>query len=360
MNIIFYIVGLICFFCLVFSLKRQTSKNKILFLVLCAIVFIIQMALREPTERTSDLSTYYILFKNAMGKPISYVFSTNSFEWGYYLHNWVFANTFGGSWVLFIVATYIFIYFLIFRNIYLYSDNIYMSVIMYVSLGMYGFSLTGIRQTIAMAICLWSFDYVVKKKFIPFILVVMLAFLFHKSAIVFVPAYFIGNLKVNRKNTLKVLAFGTVISFVSGSLMQYFNSLFQLEYGYERFESYTGRIIYLLIFLLVFLILLYVSNYSNYQNTSEHNSYDIITQPYIMFIGAIIYSLQFFSIGIATRISTYYTKTLLNIQIPNMTGLFYNKNNARIINACFIIFGLLLFLIGVLRNNSYNYAYIIG
>lgn len=60
----------------------------------------------------------------------------------------------------------------------------------------YGFfSITGIRQTLATAFLLWSFEYIKQRKLILFTSFVLIASLFHITALVFLPLYLIAEMK---------------------------------------------------------------------------------------------------------------------------------------------------------------------
>jgi hypothetical protein len=60
----------------------------------------------------------------------------------------------------------------------------------------YGFySITGIRQTLASVFLLFSYEYVKKEKFLPFLILVLVGALFHVSALVFLPLYFVAKIK---------------------------------------------------------------------------------------------------------------------------------------------------------------------
>jgi len=70
----------------------------------------------------------------------------------------------------------------------------------------YGFfSITGIRQTIATAILLWSFEFIKKKKYLPFVILVAFAGLFHVSALVFLLVAFLANFKKPKQLFILVL-----------------------------------------------------------------------------------------------------------------------------------------------------------
>lgn len=83
--------------------------------------------------------------------------------------------------------------------IYRYSDEAYLSITALVSLGYFTFSLTGLRQAVAIAFALLSYKYLRERKLIPFIILVLLASLFHSSALIFLIAYPLANIRIGWK-----------------------------------------------------------------------------------------------------------------------------------------------------------------
>jgi len=208
-------------------LVPKTKSNKIIYLVLCAVTIILQMGLRDGTINLSevvDVVRYYRFCKEAEGFAFLEYFATLKKDYGYYVFNWLVANIFHEPQVLlFLVPTII--CFFSFRFIYKYSDNIYLSVILFFSLGFYGFALTAFRQCLAMAICLWAYDYIKKKKIIPFILITLLAASFHQTAIVFLPMYVIGQLKLTEKNVVLFTALLVVVFFFGNVFVEIFEKI---------------------------------------------------------------------------------------------------------------------------------------
>ena len=81
----------------------------------------------------------------------------------------------------------------IYRN----SSMPMVSYIIYSTLFYSFFALTGHRQTIATAlIVFWGYKYIKERKLIKFLILAFLAFIIHKSSIVFVPFYFIANIPI--------------------------------------------------------------------------------------------------------------------------------------------------------------------
>ena len=70
-----------------------------------------------------------------------------------------------------------------------------------------------IRFTLAVAILFFSYVFILRNKFIPYLLCILLAISIHRSAILFVPAYFIGKIELSLKWAILVYAFSIVVGF---------------------------------------------------------------------------------------------------------------------------------------------------
>lgn len=91
------------------------------------------------------------------------------------------------------------------KLIYSYSDEPYLSFIALISIGYFYFSLTALRQVTAMAIILLTYKYLREQKFFYFILFVLLASLFHASALIFLIAYPISHININLKQIIGII-----------------------------------------------------------------------------------------------------------------------------------------------------------
>lgn len=79
--------------------------------------------------------------------------------------------------------------------IYKYSVNPILSFTMFIGLRYFSFTLSGLRQGIALGIVLLSIKFIKEEKLLKFVLLVCFASLFHLSAIVFLIAYPISKIK---------------------------------------------------------------------------------------------------------------------------------------------------------------------
>lgn len=91
-----------------------------------------------------------------------------------------------------------------------YSCNLWLSVVLYITFAGYIFSLAAIKQCTAMAICLVATDRAINKKYVRFVLYVLLASLFHPYALMYLIVPFLF-FRPWSKNTLIMLAlFGLI------------------------------------------------------------------------------------------------------------------------------------------------------
>lgn len=137
-------------------------------------------------------------------------------EVGYVLLNKIVAKLNGEVELLFFIVALIFFTMIrlsLIRNKDLLSPGYGMLVFM---LSYYQMSFNLVRQTLAMSILLFSFEYIVKQKKLKWIICVIVAALFHLSALIFIPAFFINLVIIKDKYLAKsiikiVLVFTLVI-----------------------------------------------------------------------------------------------------------------------------------------------------
>lgn len=101
----------------------------------------------------------------------------------------------------------------------------------------YGFfSITGIRQTIAISFLLIGVGFILNRKLIPFILICLLAAVIHKSALIFIPFYFIAHYK----KPIKLLSIVILcLPIVFGSTKPFAQFLTSFSFS-ESYASYAN------------------------------------------------------------------------------------------------------------------------
>lgn len=109
------------------------------------------------------------------------------------------------------------------------SDNITISMLLFVFTGCFTGLFNGIRQYLATAIMFAGFHYVYEKKFTKWLLVVLLASTIHITAILMILVYFTCNLKTNYKTLLLYFSFAAVALFLYEPLFDLVGALKQDE-----------------------------------------------------------------------------------------------------------------------------------
>lgn len=103
-----------------------------------------------------------------------------------------------GDYQAFIILISAFVMIAVAHFVRRYSPSPIQSVLYFFGLLYFSFMFSALKQSIAMAIILFSFDAVNDRKLIRFLLLVALASMFHFPAIVFLPAYWVANMQLGR------------------------------------------------------------------------------------------------------------------------------------------------------------------
>lgn len=129
------------------------------------------------------------------------------------------------------------------------SKSPILALYFYITLGNFWFVFTGIRQAIAMSICMISMRFVQNRKIIPFLALIWLAAQMHHSAYIFAVMYFLGTRKVDVVNML-VNIFITIIAFFSyDNLLNMANDL--LDYDYDVEATGNGLIFFAILLIVI-------------------------------------------------------------------------------------------------------------
>lgn len=126
---------------------------------------------------------------------------------------------------LFIVATYVYLA----KKYFPYH---YYALILFYAIGIYFTSNNLSRQAIAVAIIWISWKYIVEKKFVKYCLIILLASLFHMSAIFFFPMYFLSRIRFKLNQLYIYIVLGIAIVIARYPLIRFFQLFF--------YSNYTG------------------------------------------------------------------------------------------------------------------------
>lgn len=256
-------------------LNKDRQHDK-LFCIIACIIAILLSGLRH-IHTGVDTYNYWGMFERV--KDNSWIYTLEGF-----LPSEFFSRTengllftmkcfqiFSGSFRMFLIAFAVFVNVPIFKMIYEESKHIFVSTLVYMGVYFAFLSTTGLRQTVSiMIMCIYGLNFLRGKKFIKFILCVFVAFLFHKSSIIFIPFYFLFKRKVTPQSILVSLIVIFVVAIERARLSPL---LFSFQGWYEsytdQYETVGPRTFALLSAAILVLTFMY-------HRTIEYNSKDAL------------------------------------------------------------------------------------
>jgi hypothetical protein len=202
-------IGTLLFIFLLAFLEIRCKITKIQNYAMTAVLYlliVLQIGLRWETgtdwnayfNHFNDVDDISVVFLNALvGFEIGYGFFT------YYIHKWFTDYSF------FLLIHAVFFYGVIFRTARLFSPYSFVPLLVFyaTSLGVVGSN----RQLLALGICLLALPLIEKRKPILFFLIILLASLFHTTAIMF-SVYYLFNRNLKWQIVISIL----IIAFVIG------------------------------------------------------------------------------------------------------------------------------------------------
>ncbi len=229
------------------------------------------------------------------------------------------------------------------------SKNRFMSLMLYFTVGAFTFQITGVRQSLAMAILLFSFEYIKKRKLVKFLIIVIVASLFHQSAICIIPMYFLAYIKMNLISCAVFVLGGGIMCVYSRSLLQLFHSILGKydHYGYSGFE---GGAVFVVIMYLITIVVSYMFMKS-LDKQDKHNVFFFN----MTFVSLLLYILRYF-VMIAERVGFYYQFAFI-ILLPNVIEAIPDDSTRKTVRTCALILACLLFGYRSLRVSSPEYYY---
>lgn len=209
--------------------QRQAS----MLLWLSAVPFLLIAALRYRVG--TDYTTYVEIQIPQLLRGVDY-----RLKYEYFYQVLIkFGMAVGGYQVVFFLTHLVLLFFVwkSFKNL---STDYFISIFVFMFGCYFNLSLNIMRQFIAMAVFLFAIKYIVQKQPIRYFGTMIVGFLFHKTAAIFVPLYLLGKIKVKeRVSLILVLVIGIFssqirqllvwITNVTGIYASYFDSRYDVS-----------------------------------------------------------------------------------------------------------------------------------
>lgn len=334
------------------AIKNNDKKNKLTIVLGFGMLALFAMFHAETVG--NDTKNYVIAFDAARNSGISN--SYWGFEIGFIYLLRILSRISSNPQILFIIVG-AFSYFSFSRFVLKYSKIPWLSTYLFFTLGFFDFSLSGIRQLISIAILLFAFDFIIQEKPIKFIIMLLIAALFHNGAWAFLFAYIIAKFKT-KKQYISVLSIITIIVYFI------FNKFFDLlliifpKYNYYIGDTYTDGITRIATILktAVLLLMLIMDIFAS----KSHKSYEEKRIDKIMFnycatsIAILILSTN----AVAIERSGLIYNMFFIVYYPNIIkGLKNPKDKIFIISITVLLFYIYIWIIQIYRTPEWQTTY---
>lgn len=222
----------VAFVCL-FSRKRYEGDKKAIALMLLPLFVLIAF---RGVRVGADTVGYQNMFMAMNSNTFVYELSYGRIEVGFKVLLKILTYISDDPQILFIVQALVFYLCYIF---FLSKNTLAPArfIILFLGLNLFNFYLTGVRQAFAMAICLVAYQMAKERKLIGFILCILLAFSFHKSALFFVAVYPLAGSKINKNYIILDVALISFIVAINEKMFSIGGEFFDIKYGIESAQN---------------------------------------------------------------------------------------------------------------------------
>ena len=222
-------------------------------------IFLI-LALRHPTmgyDLNYGGSTGYLpnfhTFASFSFSELFYYLPLIRYENGYVIFNWVVSQLFGDYDQVLLLWSAFFSIAPIAHLFYKESTSIELSYIIYLSLQSFLICFSGLRQGIAVGLCMIAFSFIQQHSWKKFICMVLLASSFHASSILFLIAYPLYYLKIPPQNRWITVVCLIVVYFFRTPIFMVLSKILKDDAVINESGAVTFFIVYVAVYIFCFL-----------------------------------------------------------------------------------------------------------
>ena len=332
-------LSLIWIYSIMYNSLLHTSSNKkrlkYIFISIATLQLILLLSLRHSTIGI-DVPGYVSFFKRSiLSSTIDH-----RFELGYKALNNIIGILTNNEQIFLTIVAILSIA-PVGRFIYKYSKMPFLSFTIYIAFNYYAFTFSGLRQAISYAIIFISYDYIKDRKLMKFLICVLCASLFHKSALIFLPAYYIYRIRINKIVISSLIVVDLAVYIFRRPIFAFLINNFYQSFSIVETSSYTWMAFCALIVLLGSFV------YKSMINISDDNS------GLYMFLLIGISLMIFASVGNnIMRIADYYFMFVI-IFIPEALIALKDKKLALVV-AYLIVVGLMVIYLWFLNGSPFG------
>lgn len=217
-----------------------------------------------------------------------------------------------------------------------YSKYPYQSLFLFICLGYYSMCFNGIRQMLAVSICLFSLKYLFNRKLFKYIICIGFAGTCHFTSLIMLPLYFIVDRIYSKKTLILFMMVSFILYFLYNPLLYAFTHMFPVYMPYYQKTSLTywkpGVGTYLIGTMHILMALIIIKYKNKIIKEDEKNKFYIN----LFFLSIPFYVLSFQN-ALVSRF-TYYFAIYEIFLIPYIINIFFIKKNKYITIIITILF----------------------
>ena len=217
--------------------------------------------------------------------------------------------------------------------IYKFSDDPFLSWAFMLAFNLYQFTLTAMRQTIAISFVLFAFSYLLENKWLKGVIMILIGSLFHMSALCCLMAFILYKVKVNKRMLYSSFILLAVIYLFKSRVATLFLSVFKEEDREYTVENEGAGLTMLLV-----ITILYVAC-AVLIDKEKLNQSPVLQKLFIISFFALIFEILVPTQSIFFRFAFYY--------LFGMAALLPNMINNCIVREKKLVYAVLFFILSV-------------
>ena len=237
-------------------------------------------------------------------------------------------------------------------SIYRQSEDFKMSFFLFMTLGLYFQCFNTVRYYFALSLVLFAMEYAVKKDYFKFVVIILIASLFHKSSLLVLPIYILAGINWKRIAVILVTIF-SLTGFIFKK--QYIKLLLILYPSYLEETEYINEgglsIINILRCLIILALCLYY--YEDAVRDNKKNRFYF----YLNYAALIAYSCFYF-IPFVSRIG-YYMNICHILLLPSLIKEIKNDKQKKVIKVLVYTAGVVYFMVFLVKMAPGDYVKIL-
>ena len=276
------------------AIMPQQGRKRIYYILLMTAIHTFVCGFRY-NHLTGDLMKYHFMFNNmASSGWFSEEVLQNGRNSGFFLLMKLINTITNGNFQMLLIVIAAITYSILAYIIYRYSPAPWMSFLVWNCMAFFVFSLSAIKQSLAMAFVMLSFIGIAEKKLGFFLAMMGLAGLIHVPALVFLPAYWLAQRHVTGKTLLFYLILGVLVYVFKNQFVNFIRKFYYEDDEVFVFSGEVGSRFIMILGFTLFGVLL-----KGFPNRDYEKLF------HLMAIAAILQMLSGFD-NIFTRLTDYY------------------------------------------------------